>query len=148
MTYLTRDPIDVSALLATVGDPSLGGTAVFVGSVRRGGDDGPVAAIEYSAYDEMADAEFGRILAEAGTRWPRTRFALRHRLGRIPAGETSIAVAAASPHRAEAFDACRYVIEQVKQRLPVWKKEILEDGSTSWRANDGTRSAAAPPGRE
>jgi len=111
--------------------------------VRRGTQDGPVSAIEYSAYDEMAEAEMDRILTESLSRWPATRVAVQHRLGRIPAGEASIAIVAASPHRAEAFDACRYVIEEIKRRLPVWKKEVFEDGSATWRGNDGTRTNAS-----
>jgi molybdopterin synthase catalytic subunit len=143
MSRLTRMPIDVAQVVATVGDAALGGTAVFLGTVRRGGQDGPVRAIEYSAYDEMADAELARIIAEAVTRWPESRVEVQHRLGEIAAGEASIAVVAASPHRAEAFDVCRYVIEEIKVRLPIWKKEIFEDGSTAWRGNDSGRGPVA-----
>ena len=143
MTRLTRTPIDVASLLATVADVGLGGTAVFLGSVRRGAEDGPVAAIEYSAYEEMAEAELERIVREGTQRWPAARIDVLHRLGRIPAGEASIAVVAAAPHRSEAFDACRYVIEEIKQRLPIWKKEINENGSAVWRGNDGTKCPAA-----
>jgi molybdopterin synthase catalytic subunit len=119
--------------MESVAANSLGGTAVFVGTVRRGREDGPVAGIEYSAYEEMLDAEFGRIVEEAADRWPEGRFAVQHRLGRVPAGEASIAVVAAAPHRAEAMEACRYIIEEGKKRLPVWKKEIFDDGATAWR---------------
>lgn len=140
---LTTAPLDPAALLAQLDAPGLGGTALFVGSVRRSADDGPVVAIEYSAYDLMVEAEGERILAESTRRWPETRVLLRHRVGRVGVGEASVAVAAASPHRAEAFAACRYVIEEVKRRLPVWKKEIYENGSAEWRANDGTRAPAA-----
>jgi molybdopterin synthase catalytic subunit len=143
MNRLTRAPIDVADLLAAVSDPRLGGTAVFLGSVRRGAEDGAVAAIEYIAYEEMAEAELERIVLEGTERWPVSRIEVRHRLGRIPAGEASIAVVAAAPHRAEAFAACRYVIEEVKGRLPVWKKEIDENGSAVWRGNDGTKGPAA-----
>jgi molybdopterin synthase catalytic subunit len=83
----------------------------------------------------MAVAEFDRILEEARSRWPDGRLAACHRLGTVPAGEASIAIAAAMPHRAEAFAACRYVIEEAKRRLPVWKQEILDDGTRRWRAN-------------
>ena len=147
MAYLTREKIDVASLLDSVGDPALGGTVVFLGSVRSGEGDGPVSAIEYSAYDEMAEAELERIVAEVKERWPGTHLAVRHRVGSIPAGEASVAVVAASSHRAEAFDACRYSIEEIKKRLPIWKKELFPDGSASWRGNDGTRTAAIPPRR-
>lgn len=134
--YLTAEPIDVGALLAAVKDPSRGGTVVFVGSVRRGADDGPVTAIAYSAYAEMVAAECDRLLAEARTRWPGVVVALRHRVGNVEAGAPSVAVAAAAPHRAAAFDACRYVIDQFKLRAPIWKKELFDDGRAAWREAD------------
>jgi molybdopterin synthase catalytic subunit len=120
-----------------VSDPGLGGTALFLGTVRRAPEDGPVARIEYTAYEEMVVAEFDRILAEARERWPNGRVAACHRLGAVPAGEASIAIAAAMPHRADAFAACRYVIEEVKRRLPVWKREVLDDGTQRWRDEPG-----------
>lgn len=131
--YLTRRPIDPAALLASVSDSGLGGTTLFLGTVRRGPQDGPVASIEYTAYDEMVVAEFDRILAEARERWPGGRVAVCHRLGTVPVGEASIAVAVAMPHREDAFAACRYVIEEVKRRLPVWKQETLDDGTRRWQ---------------
>ncbi len=134
--HLTHGRIDVKALMGAVSGPGRGGATVFVGSVRRGSDDGPVVAIEYSAYEDMAEPEFERILSEASERWPDARALVRHRLGRIETGEASIAVACAAPHRAEAFAACRYVVEQVKQRVPIWKKAIFEDGAERWSAND------------
>jgi molybdopterin synthase catalytic subunit len=133
--YLTRHAIEPAALLAAVGQAGLGGAVLFLGTTRRNAEDGPVAAIEYSAYEEMAAVEFDRILEEARSRWPGGRLAACHRLGTVPAGEASIAIAAAMPHRAEAFAACRYVIEEAKRRLPVWKQEILDDGTRRWRAN-------------
>ncbi len=132
---LTREAIDPAGLLAAVSQPGLGGAVLFLGTTRRSAEDGPVAAIEYSAYEEMAVAEFGRILEEARSRWPGGRVAACHRLGTVPAGQASIGIAAAMPHRAEAFAACRYVIEEAKRRLPVWKREIMDDGTRRWRAN-------------
>lgn len=129
MSHLTRAPLDAAALLSAVAGPARGGTAVFLGTVR---DDEDITAIEYSAYEAMADAELGRIVTEAGARWPDAVITVRHRLGIIPAGEASIAIAAAAPHRAAAFDACRYVIEEVKRRLPVWKRELHRDGTAVW----------------
>ena len=129
MMTLTRHPLDVRDLLAEVQGPERGGTCAFLGTVRN--DDG-VTAIEYSAYDRMALDEIDRILGEARERWPDARVMLQHRLGIIPAGEASIAIVAAAPHRADAFDACRYVIEEVKRRLPIWKKEMHADGTATW----------------
>ncbi len=132
MSYLTREPISLDALLAEVSSPACGGTCAFLGTVRNGPAEHGVTAIEYSAYEEMVEAEFGRLLADARARWPEARIALRHRLGTIAAGEASIAIAAAAPHRAHAFEACRYVIDEVKRRIPVWKKELRLDGSEVW----------------
>ena len=143
MTRLTRAPLEIARLLTRVSDPQLGGTAIFLGSVRRGPDDGPVTAIDYSAYEEMADAELQRIIGEGLGRWPGARIAVEHRLGRIPAGEASLAVVAASAHRAEAFDVCRWTVEEIKRRLPIWKKEILDGGTAQWRGNDGSKGPAA-----
>jgi molybdopterin synthase catalytic subunit len=133
VTLVGVEPIDVHALLDGVSEPSRGATVLFLGSVRRGPDDGPVASIEYTAYAEMAEREFGQILAEARDRWPAARFAARHQIGTLPAGQVSIAVAAAAPHRHEAFDAARWVVDQAKARLPIWKREQFDDGRRSWR---------------
>jgi len=122
-------------MLRDVASQGRGGTVSFLGSVRRGEEDGPVVAIEYSAYEEMADAEIGRIISEAVARWPGSVIAASHRIGRVAAGEESVAVVAAARHRAEAFAACRYVIDETKKRVPIWKKEILEDGEERWREN-------------
>ena len=132
MTYLTRTPLSIDRLVAQVSSPACGGTCVFLGTVRNGPEENGVTAIEYSAYEEMVEAEFGRLVGDAAKRWPETRIAVQHRLGTIPAGEASIGIAAAAPHRAQAFEACRFVIEEVKRRIPVWKKELRLDGSEVW----------------
>lgn len=146
-THVTRAPIAPAELISAVAAPERGGLVCFLGTVRCGPDDGPVVRIEYDAYPEMLEREFAAIVGEAEARWAGTRVAGRHRIGVVPLGEASIAIVAASPHRADAFDACRYVIEEAKRRLPVWKREVLADGSASWRDNTGTRTPAAP-GRE
>ncbi|HYT83610.1 MAG TPA: molybdenum cofactor biosynthesis protein MoaE [Gemmatimonadales bacterium] len=144
MRYLTPDRISLDALLNEVRSPECGGTCVFLGSVRTGPDESGVTEIEYSAYEPMAEAELERILEEVRQRWPAARVALRHRLGRVPVAEASIAIAAAAPHRAEAFAACRQVIEEVKRRLPVWKKEHRVDGTASWVDPSGKAVAHGP----
>jgi len=146
MTYLTRNPIPVSDLFAEVAAPHCGGTCLFLGTVRDAPTDGGVTGIEYSAYEAMAVAEFDRILAEVRRRWPDARLAVRHRLGLVPTEEASIAIAAAAPHRAEAFEACRYVIEQVKKRLPIWKKELRADGTALWVDPEGRPAVVGPEG--
>lgn len=129
MNKLTRARISVEALLGQVQSAERGGTCVFLGTVRNDDD---VTAIEYSAYDDMAMDEIARMLEEARARWPTAKIIVQHRLGVVPVGEASIAIVAAAPHRAEAFTACRYVIEEVKQRLPMWKKELHADGTATW----------------
>jgi molybdopterin synthase catalytic subunit len=146
VTFLTRDRLSLEQLLAEVSAPARGGTCVFLGTVRSGPEERGVTAIEYSAYEEMVEVEFGRLLGDAGQRWPETRIAVRHRLGTIPAGEASIAIAAAAPHRAQAFEACRFVIEEVKRRIPVWKKELRLDGTEVWVDPSG-RPTARPSDR-
>ena len=143
MDYLKRDAISVDPLLAEVSSVESSGVCVFLGTVRSSQGE-QVTAIEYSAYPEMAEAELERIIGEARERWPGARLAVRHRVGVVPAGEASIAIAAAAPHRAEAFDACRYVIEEVKRRLPMWKKERHVDGTTVWVDPHGHPVEAGP----
>lgn len=142
MTHLTAGPISLDAVLAEVRGVERGGTCVFLGTVRAGPEEIGVTAIEYTAYDAMADAELDRILGEARERWPDARAAVQHRLGRVPVGEASIAIAAAAPHRPDAFAACRFVIEEVKKRLPIWKKEFRADGTATWVDPSGHPVAA------
>jgi len=129
MMHLTRHPLSIADLLAEVQSSERGGTCVFLGTVRNDAD---ITSIDYSAYEAMADEEIERILAETHERWPEGRVTLQHRLGLIPAGDASIAIAAAAPHREQAFASCRYVIEEVKKRLPIWKKELHADGTATW----------------
>src|SRR5438045_9093460 len=109
-TYLTRTRISIDALLAEVSSAACGGTCLFLGTVRSGPEEQGVTAIEYSAYEAMVEAEFGRLLADADARWPEARIAVRHRLGAIPCGALSIDVAAAAPHRYVTFGACRILL--------------------------------------
>ena len=141
---LTREPISPAALLAEVASPECGGTCLFLGTVRDAPEDGGVTAIEYTAYEPMAVAELDRIRAEAGQRWPQLRLAVRHRLGLVATEEASIGIAAGAPHRDQAFAACRYVIEAVKQRLPVWKKELRADGTMLWVDPQGRPAVVGP----
>jgi len=138
---LTRHPIVLDDLLAEVQGPERGGTCVFVGTVRNDGD---ITGIEYSAYEAMALQEIERILGDARAQWAEARVMLQHRLGLIPVGEASIAIATAAPHRDDAFAACRFVIEEIKKRLPVWKKEYRIDGTTAWVDPSGKAVAHGP----
>ncbi len=129
---VTRDPIDSAAALARVGAAEDGAAVLFLGVVRNENEGRPVSGMEYEGYAEMAREELAAIVAEAARRAGSERVAAVHRLGELEVGETSVAVAVSAPHRAEAFDAARYVIEQVKARLPVWKRERYLDGEPEW----------------
>jgi molybdopterin synthase catalytic subunit len=126
---LVRTPIDVAALVAA--SERDGAACLFVGVVRNVNGGRPVLRLEYEAYEEMALPLMQEIAAEARRRFPVTTLRLVHRLGRLEIGEASVAVAAVSPHRAEAFAACRFAIDTLKARVPIWKKEFYADGS-SW----------------
>ncbi|MGN6393738.1 MAG: molybdenum cofactor biosynthesis protein MoaE [Gemmatimonadales bacterium] len=131
MAAIIDRPIDLARLLAGVQSPERGGVAVFLGQVRNHHDGRAVTGLEYSAYVPMAEAECARIVAEATSRWEVT-VALEHRIGTLAVGDTAVAVVTASAHRDAAFVACRYVIDEVKRRVPVWKRERYADGSVLW----------------
>ena len=131
MAFLTRAPISVDALSREVAAPEQGGLATFQGLVRNHHEGKGVLGIEYSAYEEMAESVCQSIVVEATTCWP-VRLALRHRLGELAVGDVAVAIAAAGAHRDEAFAACRYVIEEVKRRVPIWKRERFSDGTEEW----------------
>ena len=120
---LTETP-SVDRALVAVGTGGAGGTALFVGTVRDTSDAGPVTSLEYSAYDEMAVREISAIAEEAIAKWGLHGCAVEGAVGVRATGEVTFVVACAAPHRDEAFDACRYVTDEVKRRAPVWKKEI------------------------
>ena len=138
MQYLTDEPLDLSALIASVVSPERGGIACFLGLVRNHHGGREVARLEYSAYGPMVEAECARIVAETQARW-QTAIGLRHRIGRLEIGEAAVAVVAASAHRDEAFVACRHVIEEVKWRVPIWKQEVFADGTVEWVGVAGKR---------
>ncbi len=129
--FITDQPIDLAPLLAAVQSPERGGVACFLGLVRNHHGGRAVLRLDYSAYGPMAEAECGRIVAEAESRW-QVAAALRHRTGSLAIGDTAVAVVVASAHRDEAFAACRYLIEEVKRRVPVWKREFYADGAVAW----------------
>jgi molybdopterin synthase catalytic subunit len=137
---LVRCAIDVPALLAEVGDEGSGATTLFLGTVRNVNDARAVTGIDYSAYESMAVREMTRIAAEAAERFGTRHIAMEHRLGFLALAEVSIAIAVSHPRRAPAMEASRYLIEEVKKRVPIWKREHYADGSREWV--DPTRVAA------
>lgn len=127
MVRLTREPIDLVALQAV--SPRDGALCLFAGVVRNENVGRRVTHLEYEAYEEMALLVLAEIEAEARARWPVSDVRIVHRLGRLEIGEASVAVAVASPHRAEAFAAARFAIDTLKQKAPIWKKEFFEGGA-------------------
>jgi len=130
---LTRLAIDLPALLATVADPACGAQAIFLGTVRNRNGGRDVVAIDYSAYDAMAERVLERIENDLAAATPGLRIALSHRIGKLAVGEASIAIVAASPRRDGAIDAIRAALERVKSEAPIWKREIYADGGEAWR---------------
>jgi molybdopterin synthase catalytic subunit/molybdopterin converting factor small subunit len=132
-TGLIDGPIDVPALEAAVASAGHGALVTFVGRARDASDDGRrVVELEYEAYPEMAEAVLAEIAAETSTRWPDVAVAIVHRVGVVPIGEAAVAIVVAATHRSDAYEANRFVIEGIKQRLPIWKRERFADGS-EWK---------------
>ena len=129
---VTREPIRSDGVLARVGDDRDGATLLFLGVVRNHHDGGPVVGITYEAYEGMVHAELERIVAEAEEILGTDRIHVVHRIGDLKVGETAVAVAVSSAHRDEAYRASRYVMEEIKKRLPVWKREHRPDGDSHW----------------
>ena len=125
------EPIDVSALMAAAGDESAGAISIFVGVARRSSSaraEGVVERLEYEAYVPMAEREMKRIASEADDLYSVVNLVVHHRVGRLEIGEAAVAIVVATAHRSAAFDACRFVIEELKKRVPIWKKEVFDDG--------------------
>jgi molybdopterin synthase catalytic subunit len=123
MVRLTRDPIDHTSLTESVRSPHCGAVAVFLGTVRDITGDEITEFLDYEAYPPMAEKKLAEIEAEARRRWTIGEVALVHRLGRLGVGEISVGVAVSAPHRAAAFDACRFAIDTLKEVVPIWKKD-------------------------
>ena len=134
LVAVTSEPLDLSALSDAVCQGTVGDGAVtsFVGLVRDHNQGRRVSFLEYEAYEPLAVRALNLIIDESRSAWPSARLAVHHRIGRLEIGEASIIIVAASPHRADAFAACRYVIEEVKRRVPIWKREYYADGTVGW----------------
>lgn len=137
MIGLSTDPLDVDAITDAVRGPGRGAILVFHGTTRDTFEGRGVVRLEYEAYAGMATAEMTRIRDTIRQRWPGSDAAMVHRLGLVPVGEASIVIAVASPHRAACYEASRFAIDTLKERVPIWKKEIYADGS-AWKANATT----------
>lgn len=129
MTFsISEAPLSVDACLAAVAHPSAGGVSIFVGAVRDESEGLPVTRLEYEAYETMALAEMRRIGAEISAEIPEARLAVAHRVGDLRVGDLAVVCAASAPHRGEAFKACRRLIDEIKARVPIWKREWGPDG--------------------
>lgn len=126
---LRSEPLDERAVTAAVTAPDAGGVVTFVGRVRDNARGRQVIALEYEAYPEMAEAVFAQIAAEAKSRFAIKEVAVHHRTGKLSIGDASVVIAVSASHRGAAFDACEYVIDQLKSRAPIWKKEYGPDGA-------------------
>lgn len=125
---VTTAPLSADEIAARVTNPYSGATVVFVGTVREWTRGRRTVQLEYEAYAEMAVGQMEQIGREIAERWPGARVAIVHRVGRLAITEASVVIAVATPHRADAFEACRHAIERLKQIVPIWKKEVWEDG--------------------
>ena len=128
--FLSRAPIDPGQLSASVATSKDGAIASFVGIVRDHHEGRAVLWLEYEAHEEMAQKQIKELIRAAQRRWPVGAVAIRHRLGRLQVGDTSVAIAVAAPHRAEALEACRWLIDTLKAEVPIFKKEVYADGET------------------
>lgn len=139
-TAIVDAEIDVAALLRRVASHANGATLLFLGTVREVNDGRAVSGIEYSAYRTMAERELAEIAREASQQFHTDDIAIEHRLGTLDLGDASVVIAVAHPHRGAAYDASRFVIEQLKQRVPIWKLEHYVDGAREW-VGAGTQPA-------
>lgn len=128
MIELTYGELSLERCVAAVRRPGSGGLATFIGCVRDVSEGKQVAYLEYEAYEPMALAMLHQVVDEASSRWPVQGMAIQHRLGRLDIGEDAVIVAVSCPHRGEAFSACRYVIDRLKEIVPIWKKETGDRG--------------------
>jgi molybdopterin synthase catalytic subunit len=128
MLKVTTQPLSIDEAYAAVLRASCGAVALFIGTVRDHHDGKKVVSISYSAFKEMAEKEFARIASEARMKWAIGEIYIAHRTGKLEIGEASVVIAVSSPHRAEAFEACRFAIEALKKLAPIWKEEFYDTG--------------------
>jgi molybdopterin synthase catalytic subunit len=132
MIELTGEPIDTQAILQSVHSPGAGAMVLFVGTTREMTADRRTDFLRYECYEEMARAKLGGLADDALERWPLIKCAIVHRLGRVEVGETSVAIAVSAAHRRPAFDAGQWLIDRIKDVVPIWKQENWADGTSQW----------------
>ena len=132
MFRITTDVITGETVREAVEGPDAGAVVLFLGTVRNNTDGRPVKCLEYEAYPPMAEKKMAEIAQEVSDKWGISRVAMVHRVGKLEIGEVSVAVAVASPHRKDGFEACKYAMDRLKQIVPIWKREIWADGEAEW----------------
>ncbi len=132
MVELTQQPIDAAEITQTVTSPTAGAVVLFLGTTRQFTDAKETVTLTYSAYAPMATSEMAKLETQANARWPIDHCVLVHRLGEVPIGEASVAVAVSTPHRRDAFEAASWLMDRLKELVPVWKKEHWAGGETDW----------------
>lgn len=128
MIKITEKAIDVQKVIETASSLSAGAVNVFIGTVRNNAHGKNVVWLEYEAYETMVVNEVRKIIDEASHRWPLKGWAISHRIGTLKPGEVAVAIAVSSPHRKDSFAACQFIIDELKEKAPIWKKEVFEDG--------------------
>ena len=148
-TAVVTRPLDPAGLLAEVTTPSCGAAVLFVGTVREVNEERRVTGIEYAAYGPMAESELAAIAGEAVARFGTRNVVIEHRIGHLAVTEASVAIAVAHPHRAAAYEASRHIIEELKRRVQIWKREEYADGAREWVGQGGARgeTLSAPTSR-
>lgn len=132
MIHLTYNPIDTEQLLAAASQRAAGAVVLFLGITREFTGSEQTVSLDYEAYEPMAEKELAALEAEACKRWPLVHCSIVHRLGNVPLTEASVAIVASSPHRPEAFEAARWLIDTLKELVPIWKKEHQTTGESHW----------------
>lgn len=143
LVMITTDPLVMGMAFAAAAEHSAGAVDLFIGTTRAQTDGRIVRILEYEAYEPMAKAVMERLIDAAAAQWPLRGVAILHRIGVVPVGEASVIIAVSGVHRAEAFEACRFLIDRVKADAPIWKRERFDDGSAHW-VGDPSGHGAAP----
>ena len=148
MVEITQNTIEDGALTDRVRSNAAGAVVTFLGTVREFTDGRQTASLEYEAYPEMAERKLHELEAEARSRWPIVEVAIVHRIGRLELGDVSVAIAVSCPHRSQAFEACRFLIDRVKEVVPIWKCENWTTGESEWVHPGLDAVAATAPAAE
>ena len=141
---ITREPIDIMALRQRAMHPQAGAVLIFCGDIRNHSDNQSVDKLEYESHESMALNQMNQVVEEASHQWPMHYVEVIHRLGTMEIMECSIAIAVSTSHRADAYEASRFIIDTVKRSVPIWKKEYFSDGQTSW--SEGSEAGSVKEG--